>query len=223
MENCEYENHLIVSIPAVPPSRVHLHSADGDRQVLQLTDDRVRNPLGIALGERKPGTSKGKSSSDAGRQPAGASRPVPQRLATVWQGAAWFTELHRGWSRGVGSCCRCRRGKLCNVTGSHSVGNAISGWLRSPGRQHPARCSFTVEHEPLPAPWPLPAGLRKFALADEQLTVPETLLLDVEHPVVAVVDGTVGGGKTTVRYPSALDASSGTPNERTRRRMHRMG
>jgi tetratricopeptide (TPR) repeat protein len=88
------------------------------------------------------------------------------------------------------------------VTGSQGVGNAISGSVvgsvvQAGSIQHVVLPS--PRREPLPAPRQLPAGLRDFTGREDQLAALDALLPDAEHPVVvAVVDGTGGGGKTAM-------------------------
>ncbi|MGW4059986.1 tetratricopeptide repeat protein [Amycolatopsis sp. NPDC004747] len=88
------------------------------------------------------------------------------------------------------------------MTGSQSVGNAISGSVAGSVVQ-----AGSIQHvvlpsprrEPLPAPRQLPVGLRDFTGREEQLGALDALLPEVDHTaVVAVVDGTGGGGKTTL-------------------------
>ncbi len=91
------------------------------------------------------------------------------------------------------------------MTGSQDVGNAISGHVAGSVVQ-----AGSIQHvvlpsprrEPLRTPRQLPAGLRDFVGREDRFAALDALLPDAEHSVgtavVAVVDGTGGGGKTTM-------------------------
>ncbi len=105
------------------------------------------------------------------------------------------------------------------MTDGAGVRNTISGSVTGSVVQAGTIGHLTfspVRHEPLPVPRQLPAGLRDFTGRDDQLAELDSLLPGQEEAVgaavVAVVDGTGGGGKTTLAVQWAHRVQGGFPD-----------
>lgn len=110
--------------------------------------------------------------------------------------------LHQGEVGRAGQVPWCDDGGLGDVTDGADACNLISGNVTGSVVQAGAIGHLTLSperHEPLPVPRQLPAGLRDFTDRDDHLAALNALLPSQEAAGgTAVVDGTGGGGKTTL-------------------------